>query len=62
MHRGAKAGLTATILLAGYIVHVGLTGMRTCYVRAVGRRGLETRYSFVWMVTNTALPRFRSRS
>jgi hypothetical protein len=54
--------LTATILLAGYIVHVGLTGMRTCYVRAVGRRGLETRYSFVWMVTNTALPRFRSRS
>jgi O-antigen/teichoic acid export membrane protein len=42
-------------LLSGYVVHVGLTGMRTCYVRAVGRPGLETRYSFVWMLGNLVL-------
>ncbi|MGZ4275055.1 MAG: lipopolysaccharide biosynthesis protein [Solirubrobacteraceae bacterium] len=46
------SGLTAALLLAGYTAHVGLTGMRTCYVRAVGRPGLETRYSLVWTVTN----------
>jgi O-antigen/teichoic acid export membrane protein len=49
------AGLTAAILLAGYTVHVGLTGMRTCYVRAIGRPGLETRYSSVWMIGNAAI-------
>jgi O-antigen/teichoic acid export membrane protein len=49
------SGLTAAILLVGYMVHVGLTGMRTCYVRAIGRPGLETRYSSVWTVTNAAL-------
>ena len=35
----ALSGAVAAILLAGYTVHVGLTGMRTCYVRAVGRPG-----------------------
>jgi O-antigen/teichoic acid export membrane protein len=49
------SGVTATVLLAGYIVHVALTGMRTCYVRAVGRPGLETRYSTVWMIGNAVL-------
>lgn len=53
--RYALSGLTAAILLAGYMVHVGLTGMRTCYVRAIGRPGLETRYSTVWTVTNAAV-------
>jgi O-antigen/teichoic acid export membrane protein len=53
--RYALSGVTATILLAGYMVHVGLTGMRTCYVRAVGRPGLETRYSFVWTIGNALL-------
>jgi O-antigen/teichoic acid export membrane protein len=48
-------GLTAAILLVGYTAHVGLTGMRTCYVRAIGRPGLETRYSLVWTVTNAVL-------
>jgi O-antigen/teichoic acid export membrane protein len=53
--RYVLSGVTATILLAGYMVHVGLTGMRTCYVRAVGRPGLETRYSLVWTVGNAIL-------
>ena len=44
------SGVTAVVLLTGYIVHVGLTGMRTCYVRAVGRPGLEARYSTVWTI------------
>jgi O-antigen/teichoic acid export membrane protein len=43
------------VLLSGYIVHVGLTGMRTCYVRAVGRPGLEATYSTVWTICNAAL-------
>lgn len=53
--RYVLAGLTAAILLSGYIVHVGLTGLRTCYVRAIGRPGLETRYSLVWTVSNAAI-------
>jgi O-antigen/teichoic acid export membrane protein len=48
-------GLTAVILLIGYVAHVGFTGMRTCYVRAVGRPGLEARYSTIWTVCNAAL-------
>jgi O-antigen/teichoic acid export membrane protein len=52
--RYALGGVTAAILLTGYSIHVSLTGMRTCYVRAVGRPGLETRYSLVWTVTNAA--------
>jgi hypothetical protein len=51
----ALSGVTAVVLLSGYIVHVGLTGMRTCYVRAVGRPGLEARYSTVWTLCNAAL-------
>jgi O-antigen/teichoic acid export membrane protein len=46
------SGVTAAILLAGYVAHVSLTGMRTCYVRAVGSPGLETRYSLVWTIGN----------
>jgi O-antigen/teichoic acid export membrane protein len=49
------SGVTAAVLLTGYMVHVGLTGMRTCYARAVGRPGLETRYSLVWTFTNAAV-------
>lgn len=49
------SGVTAVVLLTGYIVHVGLTGIRTCFVRAVGRPGLEARYSTVWTITNAAL-------
>jgi O-antigen/teichoic acid export membrane protein len=49
------SGVTAVILLLGYVVHVGLTGARTCYVRAVGRPGLEARYSTVWTICNAAL-------
>jgi O-antigen/teichoic acid export membrane protein len=49
------SGVVATILLAGYMVHVGLTGVRTCYARAVGRPGLETRYALVWTVGNAVL-------
>jgi O-antigen/teichoic acid export membrane protein len=51
----ALSGAVAAVLLAGYTVHVGLTGMRTCYVRAVGRPGLETRCSTMWTVVNLLL-------
>ncbi|MGF1431195.1 lipopolysaccharide biosynthesis protein [Kitasatospora sp. LaBMicrA B282] len=51
----ALAGAVAAVLLAGYSVHVALTGMRTCLVRAVGRPGLETRYSWFATVVNTLL-------
>jgi O-antigen/teichoic acid export membrane protein len=50
--RYALGGVVAAVLLAGYVVHVGFTGMRTCYVRAVGRPGLETRYAVVWTIGN----------
>ena len=53
--RYALSGAVAAILLAGYTAHVGLTGMRTCYVRAVGRPGLEMRSSIAWAVVNAAL-------
>jgi O-antigen/teichoic acid export membrane protein len=49
------SGAVAVILLAGYVVHVGLTGMRTCYARAVGRPGLETQYAVVWTFCNAVL-------
>uniref|UniRef100_UPI001EF64184 polysaccharide biosynthesis C-terminal domain-containing protein n=1 Tax=Frankia sp. CiP3 TaxID=2880971 RepID=UPI001EF64184 len=48
-------GLVAAVLMAGYSVHVGLTGMRTCFVRAVGQPGLETRYSVVTTALNVIL-------
>src|SRR5918996_4919381 len=53
--RYVVAGAVAAVLLAGYTVHVGLTGMRTCYVRAVGRPGLETRCSTMWTGINVVL-------
>jgi O-antigen/teichoic acid export membrane protein len=53
--RYTLSGAVAAVLLAGYTVHVVLTGMRTCYVRAVGRPGLETRCSTVWTVLNLVL-------
>jgi O-antigen/teichoic acid export membrane protein len=53
--RYVLSGAVAAVLLAGYTVHVGLTGMRTCYVRAVGRPGLETRSSIAWAVVNAIL-------
>jgi O-antigen/teichoic acid export membrane protein len=51
----AVSGVLAMILLSGYVVHVAFTGMRTCFVRAVGRPGLETRYSIVWTFCSVAL-------
>lgn len=54
-HHYVLSGVVAAVLLSGYIVHVGLTGMRTCYVRAVGRPGLEARYSTLWTVLNAVL-------
>ncbi len=53
-HTYVLSGITAVILLSCYIVHVGFTGMRTC-TRAVGRPGLEARYSTVWTVANGLL-------
>ncbi len=53
--RYVVSGAVAAILLAGYTIHVGLTGMRTCYVRAVGRPGLETRCSATWTAVNAVL-------
>jgi O-antigen/teichoic acid export membrane protein len=53
--RYAVSGVVAAVLLAGYTVHVALTGMRTCYVRAIGRPGLETRCSTMWTVVNLVL-------
>jgi O-antigen/teichoic acid export membrane protein len=54
-HRYVLSGVVAVVLISCYMIHVGLTGMRTCYVRAVGRPGLETRYSALWTVSNALL-------
>ncbi|MET9115321.1 oligosaccharide flippase family protein [Streptomyces longwoodensis] len=51
----ALAGAVAAVLMAGYTVQVALTGVRTCFVRAVGRPGHETRYSWCATVVNLAL-------
>jgi O-antigen/teichoic acid export membrane protein len=53
--RHVLSGVVAAVLLAGYTAHVALTGMRTCYVRAVGRPGLETRCSTMWTAINIVL-------
>ena len=53
--RYVLSGVVAAVLLAGYTIHVGLTGMRTCYVRAIGRPGLETRCSTAWTIVNSVL-------
>jgi len=45
----------AILLTAGYMVQVAATGMRTCFVRSIGRPGLETRYSLAAMALNLAL-------
>ncbi|MFJ9114877.1 lipopolysaccharide biosynthesis protein [Streptomyces sp. NPDC102394] len=51
----ALSGAVATVLLAGYSVQVALTGVRTCFVRATGRPGHETRYSWCSTVVNLLL-------
>ncbi|MFE3031423.1 lipopolysaccharide biosynthesis protein [Streptomyces canus] len=51
----ALGGVVATVLLAGYTLQVAFTGMRTCFVRAIGRPGLETRYSWCSTAVNLAL-------
>jgi O-antigen/teichoic acid export membrane protein len=48
----ALAGLLAAVLILGYGVQVALTGVRTCFVRSIGRPGLETRYSVVSTIVN----------
>ncbi len=53
--RYGVSGAVAAVLLAGYTVHVALSGMRTCYVRAVGRPGLEMRSSAAWTAVNLVL-------
>lgn len=51
----ALSGAVAAVLLAGYAVQVALTGIRTCFVRAIGRPGYETRYSWCATAVNLAL-------
>ncbi|MBE8474530.1 lipopolysaccharide biosynthesis protein [Streptomyces justiciae] len=51
----ALSGAIAAVLLAGYSVQVALTGVRTCFVRAIGKPGYETRYSWAATVVNIAL-------
>jgi len=49
------AGALAAILALGYGIQVALTGIRTCFVRSIGRPGLETRYSVFSTIVNVAL-------
>jgi lipopolysaccharide/colanic/teichoic acid biosynthesis glycosyltransferase/O-antigen/teichoic acid export membrane protein len=49
------AGAVGAVLMAGYTVHVALTGVRTCFVRSVGRPELEARYSVFSTVLNLLL-------
>jgi lipopolysaccharide/colanic/teichoic acid biosynthesis glycosyltransferase/O-antigen/teichoic acid export membrane protein len=49
------AGVVGAVLMAGYTVHVALTGVRTCFVRSVGRPELEVRYSVFSTVLNLLL-------
>jgi lipopolysaccharide/colanic/teichoic acid biosynthesis glycosyltransferase/O-antigen/teichoic acid export membrane protein len=49
------AGVVGAVLMAGYTVHVALTGVRSCFVRAVGRPELEMRYAVFSTVLNTLL-------
>jgi O-antigen/teichoic acid export membrane protein len=49
------AGVLAAILAMGYGIQVALTGIRTCFVRSIGRPGLETRYSVFSTIVNVAL-------
>ncbi|MDQ0597444.1 O-antigen/teichoic acid export membrane protein [Streptomyces canus] len=49
------SGAVAAILMAGYSVQVAFTGTRTCFVRAIGRPGYETRYSWCSTVVNLVL-------
>lgn len=51
----ALSGVVAAVLLAGYSAQVALTGVRTCFVRAIGRPGYETRYTWVGTTVNIAL-------
>ncbi|MCQ9132188.1 lipopolysaccharide biosynthesis protein [Streptomyces hilarionis] len=51
----ALSGAVAAVLLAGYSVQVALTGIRTCFVRAIGLPGHETRYSWFSTGVNLAL-------
>jgi len=49
------AGVIAAILTFGYSIHVAVTAVRTCFVRAIGQPGLETRYVIVSSIMNIAL-------
>jgi O-antigen/teichoic acid export membrane protein len=51
----ALSGAVATVLLAGYSMQVAFTGVRTCFVRAIGLPGYETRYSWFSTVVNLVL-------
>jgi len=54
-HQFLLSGAVASLLLVACTVHVAFTAMRTCFVRAVGRPGLETRYAWLATVLNTCL-------
>ena len=49
------AGVLAAILTIGYGLHVALTGIRTCFVRSIGRPELETQYSVFSTILNVVL-------
>jgi O-antigen/teichoic acid export membrane protein len=49
------AGVLAAILTFGYGLHAALTGIRTCFVRSIGRPGLETRYVIFSTIVNVVL-------
>jgi O-antigen/teichoic acid export membrane protein len=51
----AIAGVVGAVLALGYTTQGALTGVRTCYVRAVARPGLETRYAVLSTIINVAL-------
>ncbi|MET7484932.1 oligosaccharide flippase family protein [Streptomyces sp. NPDC005538] len=51
----ALSGVVAAVLMAGYAAQVAFTGIRTAFVRATGRPGLETRYCWFATVVNLAL-------
>jgi O-antigen/teichoic acid export membrane protein len=49
------SGEVAVLLVLAYTVHITLTAIRTCLVRAIGRPGLETRYSWLATVLNVLM-------
>jgi O-antigen/teichoic acid export membrane protein len=53
-HRFALGGLTALILLVGYMVNM-YTGMLILFLNAIGKPGIETNYGLVSVLVNIVL-------